>query len=123
MENHEFNTFKFFRRYYNIPRNIKLQWCVVEEIVDGQMPEYELGVLLYDAGRKYVSVPQRRMFSQVSCGLVKRTAWPAVRSSEGNNYRYRVPGTNLCVIRSKAFIADIYASSWYTDDTPRMVLM
>lgn len=31
MEQREYNTFAFFRRYFGLPRRSALEWCVVKE--------------------------------------------------------------------------------------------
>ena len=124
MEYYEFNTFKFFRHYFNLPKNMKLQWCVVEEMPDRQLKELRLGILLPEStGGKYIDVAQRRMFSQISCGLIYRKAWPARRTAQGDSYCYQTEIYAMKIVRPKHFIADIYRSSWYTNDTPTMSLL
>ena len=124
MEYYEFNTFKFFRRYFNLPKGMKLQWCVIEEMPHRKPKELRLGILLPEyTGGKYIDVAQRRMFSQVECGLICRKAWPAKRTLQDDNYLYQTEIYALKIVCTKHFIADIYRSSWYTDDSPSMMLL
>ena len=45
MEYYKFNTYKFIRRYYNIPVRVRLQWCIVRERTKDGV-EFRLGVAL-----------------------------------------------------------------------------
>lgn len=118
MEYYEFNTFKFFRRYYNLPRSLKLQWCVVSERIGQEEPRLRLGILLENG--LYIDVAARCFLSLISCPAVKRTAWAARRISQGDAYCYQAVENGAQIILHKQVIADWYSNSWYTADTPHM---
>ena len=120
-----FSTFMFLRKYFNLPRSKGLRWGIVEEISypeNVEKREYRLCVLILGTN-KYIDIAQRRMFSQVKCGLIKRVAMPAKRLSVGKEYAYTAE--NGWFIRlPKTFIADIYGSSWWQKEkTERECLM
>ena len=71
MEYYKFNTYKFIRRYYNIPGRVRLQWCIVRERTKDGV-EFRLGVALVGTN-KYIDVAMRRFFSCVKCRAVERS--------------------------------------------------
>ncbi len=105
-----FNTFVFLRRYYNIPKNKPLKWCIVKESTS-KGTELRLGVSI-EGTDLYIDIAQRRMFSVVSCGLIERSVFPARRKSSGKNFKYTTRD-GWFITKPKTYIMDIYRSSWW----------
>lgn len=121
MEYYEFNTYKFIRRYYNIPKRVRLQWCIVRERTKDGV-EFRLGVALVGTN-KYIDVAMRRFFSCTKCGSVERSYELAERHPEGDMYVYSAVDILLSISRPVTFISDIYFSSWYDKDMAGALLL
>lgn len=101
----DYNTYRFFRRYFRIPERQLLRWCIIEEIV-GEKTAWRLGVLL--AGTDlYIDVACRRFFSQVEIGAVTRRCYPARRIPHRDHYEYCAPGAAV-LRKPKSYVSDIY---------------
>lgn len=111
METKEYNSFKFFRTYFNIPKRIKLEWCVVKEYTEQEGVKLRLGIALNK--RLYIDVASRRFFTCLDAPCLQRTIYPADRINEGENYRYQSRENILSVVLSKHFIEDIYRPAWF----------
>lgn len=110
METQQYNTFKFFRQYFNLPRSIALQWCVVEE-ASPRETEFRLGIALKGTDL-YIDVAMRRFFSRIDCPAIRRSYCLAKRVSKKDCYEYR-PSNGQILSKPKHYIRDIYSSSWY----------
>ena len=117
-----FNSFKFLRRYFNLPGNKKLKWGIVEESHSSEDAEFRLCVLICGTD-KYIDIAARRIFSQANCRLIKRLAVPAKRLSAGKEYAY-IADNGWLIRLPKTFIADVYRSSWWrTGETEKARLL
>ena len=114
MEYYKFNTYKFIRRYYNIPVRVRLQWCIVRERTKDGV-EFRLGVALVGTN-KYIDVAMRRFFSCVKCRAVERSYELAERHLEGDMYVYRAMDILLSISKPVTYISDIYFPTWYDKD-------
>ena len=113
-----FNTYKFFRRHFNIPRRQKLRWCLVKERVSDKT-EIRLGISLIGTPY-YIDVACRRFFMECQLPAISRKAYPAVRTVASGCYEYRVE-TFLKLECPKSYIEDIYQVTLY-DTLPQCVL-
>ena len=110
----QYNTFKFFRQYFNLPRSIALQWCIVKESTP-KGTEFRLGVALKGT-ELYIDVAMRRFFSRIDCPAIQRACFPAERIDKKDRYEYR-SSDGWVISKPKRYIWDIYTSSWYDVDT------
>jgi len=113
-----FNTYKFFRRCFNIPRKQKVQWCLIEERVSGQT-EIRLGLWLVDTSY-YVDVASRRFFTECQIPAITRVIHPAYRMLSGTDFNY-VAGSDMSLLLPKSYIEDIYQTTLY-DCLPESIL-
>lgn len=111
METKEYNSFKFFRTYFNIPKWIKLEWCVVKEHTEQEGVKLRLGIALNE--RLYIDVASRRFFTCLDAPCLQRTIYPADRINEGENYRYQSRENILSLVLPKRYIEDIYRPAWF----------
>lgn len=121
MEYYKFNTYKFIRRYYNIPGRVRLQWCIVRERTKDGV-EFRLGVALVGTN-KYIDVAMRRFFSCVKCRAVERSYELAERHLESDMYVYRATDILLSISKPVTYISDIYFPSWYDGDLAEATLL
>jgi len=105
-----FNSYVFLRRYFNIPKGKRLRWCVIKES-SAKGVELRLGVSVTGTN-KYIDIAQRRIFSEVSSGLIERSVFPARRNSFGKNHVYTTEN-GWSITKPKNYIMDIYRSSWW----------
>ena len=117
-----FNSFTFLRRCFNLPRNKKLRWGIVKEVSTSKGEDLRLCVLIENTD-KYIDIAQRRIFSKVDSGLVKRIALPANRYCGKTEYVY-FTNNGWYIHLPKTFIMDIYSKSWWQDGkTEKELLM
>lgn len=113
MENRYYNSYLFLRRYFNIPKCRSLRWCIIQETTQNGVV-YKLGAKI---GRsdKYIDVAERRIFSELSAGIVKRETMEASRLSEGKNFIF-VAENGRRLVKPKNYLTDIYFTSWWSED-------
>lgn len=114
METQQYNTFKFIRRYFNLPSKTPLEWCIVMETTRSGS-ECRLGIKLKGT-RHYIDVAMRRFLSEIDIPLIGRTCHSAKRIDRKDGYEYRSE-EGLILRKPKHYIRDIYASSWYDRET------
>lgn len=116
-------TLTFLREYYRIPKRMKLQWCIVEEVSRSRSgePERELrpGVLL-SGTNLYIDIAQRRFFSTLKIGNVSRTAHAAKRTGDGNHFVFSADGLTVRV--DKNYVQDLYYTSVYREELLKTTL-
>ncbi len=113
MELHEFNTFKFFRRYFEIPARIPLQWCVIRDL-SALGDEFRLGVMLKGTDF-YIDVAMRRFFQMLETPAVKRRCFPARRVSRKEYYEYRTE-EGWTLVKPRYYIRDIYFTALFSEE-------
>lgn len=111
METKEYNSFKFFRTYFNIPRRIKLEWCIIKEYTEREGVKLRLGISLNE--RLYIDVARRRFFTCLNAPCLQRIIYSADRINEGESYRYQARENSFSVVFPKHFIEDIYRPAWF----------
>lgn len=120
METYQYNTFKFFRQYFNLPRNMVLEWCIIKESTPKQT-ELRLGIALKGTDL-YIDVAMRRFFSLIDCPAIQRCYFPARRICQKDEYQYQNPG-GWVISKPKNYIRSIYSSSWYNKDLLHTTLL
>lgn len=110
MDTQQYNTYRFFRQYFNFPQNMALQWCIVKETM-GKTTELRLGIALKGSDL-YIDVAMRRFFSRIDCPAIQRCYFPATRTGKKDRYEYRYPD-GWYISKPKSYIRDIYSTSWY----------
>lgn len=119
MENLNYNSLAFIRRYYHIPASRRLSWALIAETVQGET-KIRLGVVFTDRPHLYLDVAMRRFFTECT-GAVSRKVFPAVRTSSGDEYVYTAAdGMSKCT--PKSYIRDIYYVSVYSPELFGQVL-
>lgn len=117
MEYYQFNTYRFFRYYFHVPRSVPLRWCIVKEWSPATGVELRLGVMLTDS--LYIDVAYRKFCRCMDCGCCQRTIYPACRVGKGDDYHYYSEVNGLQLVRGKAYIMDIYLDAVYDAERHR----
>jgi hypothetical protein len=114
MKQKNYESIRFLREYFHIPRTKKASWCLVEEKNEktgGR--DVRLGVQVAGSDL-YVDVAARRFYTAGTCGAITRTLYPANRSSYGYVFWFISPEPPyLSKEVSKTYIADIYYPTVY----------
>lgn len=120
MEQREYNTFAFFRRYFGLPRRSALEWCVVKESTR-EGTQLRLGVRLKGTNL-YIDVAMRRFFHEVDIPLIRRRCFPARRIGRPGEYEYRT-GEGWGISKPKSYVRDIYYNSVFSKELLKTRLM
>lgn len=111
-------TLKFLRSYFQIPKNKKISWGIIEETAKGET-KYRLGVL-FPNSKLYLDVARRRFFTETDSAVnncdITRRIYPAKRKCYGYAYYFTNKEKNICVEYSKRFIADVYYFALYSKE-------
>ncbi len=110
--NRYFNSYLFLRKYFNIPKCRSLRWCIIQKTTSDGI-DYRLGAKI---GRsdKYIDIAERRIFSELSTGIIKRETIEASRFSEGKDFIF-IGENGRRLVKPKSYIADIYFTSWWSE--------
>ena len=104
------NSLAFFRKQFQVPQRVKLQWCILVESPSLPTKEY-LGVLVVGTN-KAIHVPQRR-FVQVD-GQDQPKAYPAKKTANQKNLVFCSEDGSKKLSIPKHYISDIYFRSVYS---------
>ena len=104
------NSLAFFRKQFQVPQRVRLQWCILAEDPSSITDEY-LGVLVVGTN-KAIHVPQRR-FVQVD-GRGQPKAYPAKKTANQKNIVFYSEDGRKKLSIPKHYISDIYFRSVYS---------
>ena len=105
-------SLKFFREYFHIPRKVRLQWCLIEYLIDGKSV-FNLGVKLGNAD-KVIDVAKRQ-FVQQRYAPVYCNVFAAQRKSGPTAYVF-VNSLGKKLTLPKSYVKDVYFRSIYSQE-------
>lgn len=112
-------SLSFFRKYFRIPKGIKLCWCILVERSEGH-EQQRLGVML--CGTDKVIDVAARCFVQTGLPMyVSYEAVPAVRKAEGNSVVFTDGDRRIEVAES--YVSDIYFRCVYSEELQYQMLI
>jgi hypothetical protein len=114
MKSKNYESIRFLREYFHIPRTKKVSWCLVEE-KNEKTGDRDIRLGLQIAGSDlYLDVAARRFYTAGTCGPITRNLYPAIRRSYNHVYWF-IAGEQPYLSKevSKTYIADIYYPAMY----------
>ncbi len=113
------DTFKFLRKYYNLPAELSLSWCIIKETNQNNEVEIRIGAKIGNS-KTAIDVFTRKFVSEIDLAECKREFIPVRRHLKDNEVEFWVDGgCSLALPRN--FMSDVYTSSWYDEETLKRV--
>lgn len=105
---------KFFREYFHIPKNVKISWCILEEISNDSSTR-RLGVML-EGTNKVIDVARKQFVQIMLWAPVFYQAEPAEKSvGRDEIYFYSLCDPDVFLSVPKSYVEDIYFRCVYSE--------